>query len=66
MRFLTVKDLKPGQWRYLKDFEIQKQKEPFMKHHFKNNKTGETITSIYNNLDDLKNMMNVNDYERLD
>lgn len=31
-------------------------------YHFKNPKTGETITSIYDNLDNLKEFINVNDY----
>lgn len=32
-------------------------------YYFKNRKTGETITSIYNNLDNLKEYVNVDDYE---
>lgn len=32
---------------------------------FKNNKTGETIISIYDNLDNLIGIVNVNDYERI-
>lgn len=32
--------------------------------HFKNRITGETITSIYDNLDNLHNIININDYDR--
>ena len=34
-------------------------------YHFINRKTGETISSIYDNLDDLKSVICINDYERL-
>lgn len=33
-------------------------------YYFKNNKTKETIISIYDNLDNLNGIINVNDYER--
>lgn len=32
--------------------------------HFKNKKTGYTITSIYDNLDNLKDLPDINDYEK--
>lgn len=34
------------------------------KYYFKNTKTGETIVSIYDNLNNLKGRININDYER--
>lgn len=43
--------------------EEQTEYEHTRLYHFKNNKTGETIVSIYNNLDNLIGMINVNDYD---
>lgn len=34
-------------------------------YHFINRKTGETISSIYDDLNNLKNVICINDYERL-
>lgn len=53
------------------DVEIieQSKKEETVEHenirlyYFKNKYTGETIASVYDNLDNLKEFINVNDYE---
>ncbi len=33
--------------------------------HFRNRLTGHTITSIYDNLDDIKDRINIEDYDRM-
>lgn len=58
----------------LKDIEILPDKKIEIKnevdnsiqlYYFKNIKTGYTITSIYDNLDNLKHIKDINDYERI-
>lgn len=48
-----------------KDSESEKEEESKLKYRFKNIKTGETVTSIYPNLDNLKKIVNIEDYERM-
>lgn len=45
-----------------KEIEEKRDRQLF---HFKNKITGETITSIYNNLDHLEKYINANEYNRL-
>lgn len=55
----------------INDIEIISKEEEIIEYsdtklyHFMNRKTGETINSIYDNLDDLKSVICINDYERL-
>lgn len=58
-------------WKRIYDLEKSKKEEKdyeeTMKYHFRNKKTGETITSIYPSLDSLKKVIkNLEDYERID
>lgn len=57
-------------WDDVEIIEEVKKKEieyedPNRLYYFINNKTGETITSIYDNLNNLSEFINVNDYERM-
>lgn len=46
--------------------EKVKEENKIKTYHFKNIKTGEIISSIYNTLDDLDEIINIDDYERID
>lgn len=54
----------------INDVEIIPENKPIVemddtvKYYFKNKKTGYTITSIYNNLDNLKDILDIDDYEK--
>lgn len=55
----------------INDIEIISKEEEIVEYndtklyHFINRKTGEIISSIYNDLNNLKNVICINDYERL-
>lgn len=59
---ITINDIEilPEEKKIIEEEKVEEDRKVL--YHFKNPKTGETITSIYSNLDDLKKFINVNDY----
>lgn len=60
---LTKEELETKFLELTKETKETKEDDNIKKFYFKNKKDGSTITSIYPTLDDLKEIININEYE---
>ena len=63
--FLKKKKIPRKEIQIIEETVEQVQMDDRLKYYFKNKYTGETIVSIYDNLQNLKQIINIEDWEKL-